>query len=146
MDASKTRLAFISDYQGEADYQVIGGPMDRRRISVRYLTAEAEAELAKYRTPEGQAERIASAGCVIVNASPGEAVASDVLEAVRARHAEHFESMVALGWGTKHLAPAIDAATWSPDSGYVRIPDEDLAWESDASLAPKAAAGMGMRM
>jgi hypothetical protein len=148
MDAKETRIAFVSDYQGESDYMVVGGPMDRERISVRYLTAEAEAEFAEYRTPQWQVERVASAGCVIRSPSSREPVTPDVLQAVRDRHAENVASIKSLGWTTEHLAAEVDSAIWTPESGYVRLADVSDHAEADEvdTPAPKRSAGMSMGM
>lgn len=126
------RLAFISNYQGQSDYQVLDGEMQGDRIRLRYGTEASEEQYAAYRTPAGQAESRVLAGTVVCANDLRRPVALEVLAAVRAKHAEYRALLVSLGLDASRVATSIDRAVWSPDAGWSRLPDDGAA----ASCAP----------
>jgi hypothetical protein len=121
------RLAFISNYQGHSDYRVLDGEMSGQRVRLHANTAAAEAKYAGARTAAAQAEFHALAGTVVHANDPTRPVALDVLQAVRALHAEHRADLVALGLDVSATPSRIDRAYWSRDAGWARVPDDDAA-------------------
>lgn len=120
------RLAFISDYQGRADYRVLDGEMKGVRIGLRYGTEAAQTQYAAYRTPSGNEECRVLAGTVVCCGDPRRPVTLDVLAAARAKHAQRRAQLGEVGVDAECLAARIDRAVWSPDAGWTRLVDADV--------------------
>ncbi|XAI97181.1 hypothetical protein [Dolichospermum phage Dfl-JY45] len=127
------RLAFISNYQGQSDYNVLDGEMRGDRIRLRYGTEASEEQYAAYRSPAGHAEACVLAGTVVCANDLQRPVAPDVLAAVRAKHAEHRAQLVSLGIDPSNVATRIDRAVWSRDAGWTRLVDDDAVASATAS-------------
>ncbi len=77
-NAAATQVRFLSVYRGEANYKVVNGPMDGRRVSVRHNGAEWYAS-----TDASTGQDAHLSGMVTCYGAP---VTADVLQAIQHEH------------------------------------------------------------
>lgn len=110
-------IRLVSDYQGEAHYAVLQGPLAGTTVRVRPNRYEWDLpRFGVHWTPAYRREREATEGGII---AAGEMRPTpDVIAAVRRLYAEFREQLVVANLDARHLA-TLRPFVWTREAGFV---------------------------